>query len=182
MHGTRMTKIDSHPGRGIQTLCAAYPDTALRRLVLGLPGEHIVVPSLAVVKKYAQGTEKFKSRREALARRLRQQSFRIRPGTLLIHRREQRHPAGHVVVAQTSGRLFDIGLQVKYGVPVFRVAGSGYLRQLLDNVVPFPHKELGQNFIMQPVKQLTLSGDKTAIEQRDSELHVLSVEPVTFGK
>src|SRR6266571_7855354 len=176
MHGASMAKINSHPSGRIQLLCAIYANAARGGFVLRLPCEHVVIAALAVMEERANRTEELQCRRKFVLRGIWQQRFRCRPSPLLVNSRKQRHPAGYVVVTQASGSLFDMRFQVKHRVSVLRVAGTGHFRKLLNDVVPFPQKEFRQELVVQAEKQLRVSSHRPAIEQRNSELHVLGIE------
>ena len=180
MHRARVPEINSHPSGGIDLVSRLRADTAGGSFVLRLPGQHVVVTALPVVKKCSHRSQELERGHQFGLRGFRQQRLRRRPAAFLVHRGKQRHPAGDVVVAQSARSLLDVRFQMKHCVSVLRMARARHLRQLLDNVVPFPQKKLGQDFFMQPLEQLAVSGDMPAIQEGNRELDILRIELLAF--
>src|SRR5439155_4471353 len=62
------------------------------------------------------------------------------------------------------------------------MAGTGDFRKLLNDVIPFPQKEFRQELVMQPHKELTVSSNMPAIQQRNGEFNILRIELVALGQ
>src|SRR5579885_1494689 len=141
MYRSRVPKINSHPRSRVQMLRIVQSDVARSGFVLRLPGEHIVIAALAVVKECADRGQEVEGWTQ-LCVRLGRHGIRSGPAAVSIQGGERRHPAGNVVIAQTAGRLFDIWFKVKNRVAVLGVPRARDLRQLLDNVAALANKKL----------------------------------------
>jgi hypothetical protein len=92
---------------------------------------------VAEVQEAANRHQKIERGFHAIAGGHREQSVAIGPGAQFIDYRQQGEPGGHVVIAQASGAVFDVGLEMKYGAVEFGVADAGEVHQVLDDVLRF---------------------------------------------
>src|SRR5579864_3194747 len=178
----RVAKINSHPCGSIQRLQTTHAYSQFSGFVLRFPSQHVVVAAVTIVQKGAHRTEKVQCGSKGLAHRFGEKQLLSGPDTLLVQGREQRKPASYVMVAQSARRLFDVGFEVKNSAAVFGVPRAGHLRELLDNIVPFPQKKLGQKFVVQTTEKVAIPGNIPAVEQRNSEFDVLRVELIALGQ
>src|SRR5258708_6415850 len=96
-----MPEVSSHPIRSRQLRCIRSSDLPLRRFILRLPAECIVVATVAEVQKTPRRHQELQRRIQFLSYR-RTQRTGIRPIAQLAHGRDQRQPARHVVIAQPT--------------------------------------------------------------------------------
>ena len=71
---------------------------------------------------------------------------------------------------------------MEYRVAVFGVARASDLGQLLDDVIPFPLKKLGKDFVVQSQEKFRVPGHVAAVEKRNRKLNILRVKSLAFGK
>src|SRR5439155_16717490 len=164
MNSTGVAEINPHPSSGIEALGFLHADIAGCGFVLRLPGQHVVIASLPVVKKCADRSEELQRRLQFLVTWPLLQRLLRRPLTLTIKPREQRHPRSNVVVADPAGRLFQVGLKMERGVSILSVSRTSDFGELLDDVISFPQKEFWQHFFVQPLEQFSIAGNVPAIE------------------
>jgi hypothetical protein len=100
----------------------------------------------------------------------------------LVHRRNQRQPAGHVVIAQSARRLFQIGLKMIRRQPVFPMPLARYLRQSLQQRLRFPHHHLGNQLVMEFPEKVAVAGKIAAVEKRNGEFRVIRVVAIALGQ
>src|SRR6266550_5183145 len=108
MNRAGLSEIDPHPTGSISDFCIWTPDLSSRGLILRFPDQQIVVASLSKMQEAAYRHQEVQRRIKLLARRKGQQRLGVRPVAQLVHRRDQRQPAGDVVVSQTSRSIFHI--------------------------------------------------------------------------
>ena len=63
---------------------------------------------------------------------------------------------------------------------VFSMTRSSNFRQTLHDGLHFPHDQLGNQLVMQLHKQVLISRQISAIEQRNRELDILGIELIAF--
>ena len=99
-----------------------------------------------------------------------------------FHRGDERKPVRDVVIAETTGSVFHVGLEMKNGVAKFGVAGTRNVRQFLDQVFRFASDEIGNQCVVQTRKQRAIAGEIAAVEERNREFRIIGIEFVTFRK
>ena len=104
----------------------------------------------------------------------------VRPVVELVHRGNQRQPAGDVAVAQSAGRLLQIRLQVIQRLAIFRVPLARHFRQSLQQGLGFPHHDFGNHLIVQAPEKIVIAREIAAIEKRNREFGIVGVVAVAL--
>ena len=104
--------------------------------VLRLPVERIVVAAMAEMEEASRCRKKIESGFSIAAGALENSTALAGPFLRLFQVEEQGEPDGEMVVAQTAGTLLEVRLEMKDGVAVLGVAGTGDFAQLLSDGVP----------------------------------------------
>jgi len=147
-----MAEVNSHPIRRAHRIRVGCPNRLGSGVVLGFPCEHIVVAPVAEMEKTAYRHEEVQSWLELFVHLRRQQGTGFRPVAQFVHRRNQRQPARHVVIAEAAGRFLDVGLEMKNRVAVFGVAVARDLGEPLHQTLRLTHHQLRNELIAQPGK------------------------------
>ena len=113
----RVAKINPHPVSGRDLACQIpRSDSVRRRVILRFPRQRVVVAVVPEMQETPHRHQKFQRRLKLLPDGHRQQIHFFRPIALQLHRRNQREPVRHVVVAQPARRILQIGLQMEHRV------------------------------------------------------------------
>src|SRR5579859_2556862 len=121
INGARMTKIDAHPVRRINSSAIFYPNPTSGGSGLQFIGQRIIIAPLPVMKKAARRGEKIERRLHVMASLRRPDIFRRRPSTRFFDLGNESDPPCHVVIAQPARRILEVGLQVEDRVAFFFV-------------------------------------------------------------
>ena len=173
LHGARVPEVNPHPIGGCELpgIRATRRRTngfgsnlVRRRFVLRLPAQRVVIASVTEVQEASSRHQEIQRGVELLAHGS-PQGTGVRPVLQLVHRRNQRQPAGHVAVAQPTRRFFQIRLQVIERHPVLCVPLARDLGQPLQQRLGFAHDELGNDLVMQPPEQIVIARQIAAVKK-----------------
>src|SRR5580658_2971517 len=117
--------VGPHPVAGVGGSAGFKADGVGSGFVLRLPVERVVVAAVAEVEKTAGGGEEVEGSLGVSAGALKDAAALAGPLLGFFQVKEQGKPDGQMVVAQASGTLFQIGLEMKDSVAVLGVAGAG---------------------------------------------------------
>ena len=120
-----VAKIATHPVVGGSHRPALEPNPCGCGLGLQFVGQPIKVATLPVVEKTPDGIEEVDRVHCVRPKRRRQQLFGTFPLAGMLHFRDLRQPARHLIVPQTAGTILDIRLEMKNGSAVFFVSQAG---------------------------------------------------------
>ena len=131
IHHARMPVIGAHPVGGIGRAACLQANRSRRGLVLRLPVKRVVVAAMAEMQKTSRRRQKIEGRFGVAARALEHASALPRPLLGFFQMEQNREPDCEVIVAQSAGAVFQIGLEMKDGVAELGVPRAGNLAQLL---------------------------------------------------
>ncbi len=103
------------------------------------------------------------------------------PGLLRLQGEKQIEPLGKLIVAQTAGTLFDIGLEMEDGVAVFQVARAGHLGEILDDACSTHAARVrAGGCVLKPLVESVIPAEIAAVQQRHHEFKVVGIEAIAF--
>lgn len=85
-----------------------------------------------------------------------------------------------MMVAQTAGTLFDIGLEMEDGVAVFLVTHAGEVGKPVCDAAPFTQRNFGQGCVLQHLRESVIPGDEPPVQQGEGEFDVVRVVTIAF--
>ena len=176
-----MAEVNPHPIRRGEIGRIRRTNSPRRRFILRFPAQRIVIAPMPEMQKTPRRHQKFQSRIQLLPHRLPQQTG-VGPVAQLSHRRNQRQPASHVVIAQPAWSLFQIRLEMEHCLPELSMPLVRHLSQPLQQRFRFPHHQLWDHFIVKPREQFTVARQVAAIQKRDGEFSVIWIKAIAFRK
>ena len=175
-----MTIVGAHPVGGIGGATRLQADGVGGGFVLGLPVEGVVVAAVAEVEKTSGGGEEVEGGLGIAARALKDTPAVAGPLLGFLEVEEHGEPDGEVVVAQATGAVLEVGLEVEDGVAEFGVADAGHLAELLGDGVPLAEDQAGQDGLVELLVEGEMAGEEAAVECGQGEFEIAGIEAARF--
>ena len=181
MNQARVAEINSHPVRCIERHPLGNADLLRRGFVLRFPSESVVVAAVAEMQETAHGQQKIERRLEWRAQRWLAIGIAASGQlSLLIHGSDQREPAGQVVVAKTARGILHVRLEMKNSVAILVCAESASLQPGSAPETATRASPAWGSACRGASEKFMVAGEITAVEQRNGELDIVTVEAVAF--
>src|SRR5579875_166341 len=135
---------------------------------------------MAVVQEATDSGKEVKCVLTLVVRAIQIVAEELGPCLVLAQGVQDGQPLREVIVAQATGALLDVGLEMEDGVAEPGVARAGDLGEVLHDYVPLAECECGEDIVFEAAIEAEVSGKEAAVEERDGELEIVWVDLVAF--